>query len=59
LQHVDLPVRAYCTLVGCTTKWPLTRHVSYICKIVDEKLLNINQKNTYTTNLVKNIRKTF
>jgi len=47
LQHVDVPVRAYCTLVGRTTKWPLTWHVSYICKIVDEKLLHINQKNTH------------
>jgi len=27
LQHVDAPVRAYCTLTGCTTKWPFTRHV--------------------------------
>jgi len=29
LQHADVPVRAY-----CTTKWPLTWHVRYICKIV-------------------------
>jgi len=34
LQHADVPVRAYCTLRGCTAKWLLTWHVSYICKIV-------------------------
>jgi len=53
LQHVDTPVRAYCTLIGCTTKWSLTQHVSYICKIFDEKLLHTNQNNTHPTSFVK------
>ena len=39
IQHVDVPVRAYCTLIGYTTKWLLTRHVSYICKMFDETFL--------------------
>jgi len=50
LQHVDVPVRAHCTLIGCTIKWPLKRRASYICKIVDEKLL---QNNTYPTSFAK------
>jgi len=34
-------------------KWPFTRHVSYICKHFDEKVLHTSQNNTYTKDSVK------
>ena len=40
-------------LIGFIIKWSPTQHVSYICKIVDEKLFRTNQNNTHHTRFMK------
>jgi len=53
LQHADIPVCAYYTLIVCVTKWPLIRYMSYICTIFDEKLLYTEKNYTHPIHFVK------